>query len=136
MATVRGGDRLRRQFRNFTPAVVTAASRGVRAGALIIEADAKQSIRQPGSGRVYGRHRASAPGEPPASDTGRLLGSVETVLFDSGLVAEVGTGVEYGGHLEFGTVKMAPRPWLLPAFRRNIDRVRNIIASQVRRAVR
>ena len=62
-------------------------------------------------------HQASAPGEYPASDKGRLGPSVRVELPSlSKLVARVGTAVAYGPMLEFGTSKMAARPWLLPSF--------------------
>ena len=66
------------------------------------------------SGRVYGGHVASAPGQYPASDTGRLVGSIGAEI--SPTSATVGTNVEYGPYLEFGTSRMAARPWLLPSF--------------------
>lgn len=49
-----------------------------------------------------------------AVDTGNLLNSIHTQMVGP-LTAEVGTGVEYAEHVEFGTAKMAPRPYLTPA---------------------
>lgn len=82
--------------------------------------------RGPATGRVYtgrGRtHQASAAGEFPMSDTGRLAASVE-VEIRSKTFRSVGTNVFYGPHLEFGTAKMAPRPWLTPSFEQAIEGV-------------
>lgn len=77
----------------------------------------------PKSGRTYRRgnatHQASAPGQYPASDTGRLAGSVRFELPQPGsLTGRVGTSVAYGPMLEFGTSRMAARPWLMPSFER------------------
>lgn len=91
--------------------------------------------RGPKSGRVYdtrfftdaqGRlrrgeprppHQASAPGQYPASDTGRLASSVRMEFPTAGRIeGRVGTAVAYGPMLEFGTSRMAARPWLLPSF--------------------
>ena len=73
----------------------------------------------PKAGRTYGAHTASAPGQYPASDTGRLAGSVRMELPQAGNVTgRVGTAVAYGPMLEFGTSRMAARPWLLPSFER------------------
>lgn len=93
--------------------------------------------RGPASGRTYdtrfytdsqGRlrkgeprvpHTASAPGQFPMSDTGRLASNVEfEVATKSRQVAVVGTNIVYGAYLEFGTSKMAARPWLMPSFRK------------------
>lgn len=83
---------------------------------------AVQGIQQgPKTGRVYRRgtvtHQASAPGQYPATDTGRLVSSVR-MLPDGETAYVVGTNVQYGPMLEFGTSKMAARPWLLPSFER------------------
>lgn len=66
-------------------------------------------------GKLY--HRASAPGQPPSSDTGRLLGSVYHSIGEDGegLYGRIGYGVKYGLYLELGTRRMAPRPALRPA---------------------
>ena len=70
--------------------------------------------RGPKTGRIYGKHQASAPGEAPATDTGALASSVQRVD-DKKTTAAVGTGLGYGRDLEFGTKNMAARPWLFPA---------------------
>ena len=73
----------------------------------------------PKSGRIYGSHQASAPGQYPASDTGRLAGGVRMVMpSGASMTGQVGTNVAYGPMLEFGTSKMAARPWLFPSFER------------------
>ena len=86
------------------------------------QSEAVKGIQQgPASGRTYTRgsitHTASAPGEYPMSDTGRLSASVDIQLATAQrLTGKVGTGVAYGPMLEFGTSRMASRPWLLPSF--------------------
>ena len=117
-----------------------------RSGALL-ERSIKISMKS-GTGRVYVkksvRHRASAPGQPPAVDLGRLRGSI-TWRSSTGLdgsVAEppakpedaigtpasivpgeitvvVGTNVEYAADLELGTPKIKPRSFLRPALENN-----------------
>jgi HK97 gp10 family phage protein len=82
----------------------TNAVQGIQRG------PATGAVRRDGS-------RASAPGQFPMSDTGRLASSVEFNLPTAGrLMGEVGTNVIYGRYLEFGTSRMAARPWLLPSF--------------------
>ncbi len=56
----------------------------------------------------------SYPGDPPNSDTGRLMQSIE-FDFPNEFTGRVGTGLKYGAYLEFGTLKMEPRPWLSTA---------------------
>lgn len=56
------------------------------------------------SGRIYKRgktriHQASAPGEPPKSDSSNLVGSIQQI-FPSTLEAKIGTPVEYALYLE------------------------------------
>ena len=87
--------------------------------AIDTEREAVQGIqRGPATGAVRpDGSRASAPGEYPMSDTGRLANNVVANLPTSGNIsAEVGTNVQYGRYLEFGTSRMAARPWLLPSF--------------------
>ena len=79
--------------------------------------------RGPASGKTYKRgaktHKASAPGQYPMSDTGRLASNIEVNLATKAKkVSNVGTNILYGAYLEFGTSSMAKRPWLLRSFRK------------------
>lgn len=115
------------------------------ASAKKVESDAKRSILDGNkTGRVYKRgnvtHRASAPGEAPASDTGRLVNSFFTGLnrvtggLSSFIVAGRGT-VKYASMLEFGTTKMAPRPFMVPALEKNKDWIRNRLRDGMQKAL-
>lgn len=82
----------------------------------------------PGTSVTY---TASAPGEAPASRTGRLRQSVAFVINTKGDTVEyvLGSPLEYAMFLEFGTYKMAPRPSLVPVFAENQKEVKRIVNS-------
>jgi len=92
------------------------------------------------SGRIYyvpgtrRRYTASAPGEAPAQATGKLRQSVKTTIEgkDRAVIGKVGTDLEYGKVLEFGTrgPKLAPRPWLRPSFEKALPRVKEILSRK------
>jgi len=97
-------------------------------------------LEAPKTGRIYRRrgvtHQASAPGEPPASDTGRLVQSQRTEYDQSELT---GTAIWSAGHaeyLEHGTSKMAPRPFARPALANKRDEIEKDIADEVRSALK
>ena len=93
------------------------AVRGVQTAALRGEAILKADIlSRPGSGELYGKHRASAPGQPPAPDTGRLRAATQAdpqVRADgTDIVGRVVANTEYALPLETGTERVAARPFL------------------------
>lgn len=115
------------RFNNFAKIAEKLAAeceRIVQTTAAQIEQDAKMSMRGSKSGRIYQRgrrtHTASAPGEPPAIDTGNLVNSIETRRVNA-FTARVNVGAEYGAALEFGTDTTAPRPFLRPAVNKHAD---------------
>jgi hypothetical protein len=55
----------------------------------------------------------SAPGEPPGVDTGKLRNSIRAAK-ERTLQWAISTDTEYGPHLEYGTSRMAPRPFMGP----------------------
>lgn len=110
-------------------------ARDLEARALRVEAAQKILLSEPGSGRIYRRrgvvHQASAPGQPPAVDTGLLRASISHQVSEDadGLYAEIGSGanpaapgVKYAIYLEDGTRHMAPRPWARPSLSAAKDR--------------
>ena len=89
--------------------------------AVQVERTVKRSLHQPGRGRTYRRggvvHRASAPGDPPATDLGRLAAATtwEIGVDERGLHARIGSNYPVQLFLELGTRRMAARPHLRPA---------------------
>lgn len=92
------------------------AVKGIQRAALAGEAITKANLSRPGTGRIYGKHQASAPGEPPAADTGRLRNATQAdtqVRLDGDdIVGRVVANDEKAHALEVGTERMAPRPFL------------------------
>ncbi len=116
--------------------------RALRRGGLAIENNAADRIiSPPKTGRIYPSkhrkgafHQASAPGEAPAADTGRLhqsITSVQTVNGPERYVNETGANAPYAIPLELGTSKIAPRPFMQPAF----DEVRPQVEASIRAAI-
>lgn len=95
--------------------------RAVQAQAITMVSNVKRSIqRGPKTGRYYKRrnitHRASAPYEAPATDTGALVSSLYYTQ-DGPYSATIGSRLPYAYQLEFGTFRIKPRPtWVLEAF--------------------
>lgn len=83
-------------------------------------------------------HRASAPGESPATDTGELATSIMSkmdILAPGKASAVVWTDKPYGKYLEFGTKKIEPRPWLTPAVEKNRERFPGALGKAVIKSV-
>lgn len=133
--------------------VQRAVEATMKGAAQLVANDAKVRVaRGPKTGRVYttrfltnrttGRifpseprvpHQASAPGEAPATDTGKLAGSI--VAGAKGLTATVEARSVYAIHLEYGTRRMAARPFLVPAFEANRQRAGDLIRAAVQSAM-
>lgn len=93
------------------------AERGLR-GALgeyerILKSDV---LSRPGSGRIYGKHQASAPGEPPAPDMGALRANTnaDPDLKDDGdtVTGRVVANSAQASALQNGTERIAARPFM------------------------
>jgi HK97 gp10 family phage protein len=64
----------------------------------------------------YKEHQASAPGEAPASDTGYLASHIQITMDKGKGEVCVIAKADYAPALEFGTLHMAARPFLSPAY--------------------
>ena len=116
-----GFDAFADRLQGMGPRLQTEMGRAVAATTLALHGDIIERVSQPGSGRLYTRrgvtHQASAPGEPPAPDTGSYRASIQPDLTDVGtrLEGRVATNDRRGPWLEYGTRNMAPRPHFAPA---------------------
>lgn len=113
----------------------------VNAAAIEAVTDVRKAIQgPPKTGREYARgknrdiiHRASAPGEAPATDTGTLVNSIYNE--DRGKYAKaIGSRLPYAYYLEFGTFKMDKRPSWIPAVERAIPKMLKRINIAIRNA--
>lgn len=72
-------------------------------------------LNRSGSGRTYGGHQASAPGEPPAPDVGNLKANTNADpslrRVGAEIVGQITADAGYAEALEKGTEKMAARPF-------------------------
>jgi HK97 gp10 family phage protein len=137
---IEGLDELRKHFSNMDEAFNIAVGDAIEDTVLAIRNEVIDGIRQPGTGRTYEKynprrtHRASAPGQPPATDTGRLISSI---YFDlKPLTATVGSRLAYAYWLEFGTRKMKPRPIWMKTVNRESERLRERIISNLKAAAK
>lgn len=95
---------------------------------MMVEGTAKDSIQKGGTGILYEKykprrsHRASAPKEPPATDTGFLVSQISMNVKKEAngvIVGQVISAAPYSAHLEFGTTNMTERPFMQPALEKN-----------------
>lgn len=104
-----------------------------------IDETVKRGMAASAGGRTYVRggrtHVASAPGDMPAIDTTKLIGSLQKRIISGKAHGFYFTDNAYAVYLEYGTSKMAARPFMHPAadsakrsfmrkFRRLEDRLR------------
>jgi len=109
----------------------------IKGGGQLIRGEAIKSIQTgPKSGRTYEKynprrtHKASAPGQAPASDTGNLVRNIRVRQVDVDNVA-VESNAFYSSFLEFGTSKMLARPFLFPATERSRPKIAQAVFNRV-----
>lgn len=148
MARIVNKRRLNIRLGRIKDETVAEVRRALKRGGLAIENTAVEKIiNPPKTGRIYpsrGRkgqkHQASAPGQPPAADTGELHGSITTVENSTAEVLRVETAANapYAIPLEEGTSdsRMEPRPFMAPSFDENVGSVRENVRNAIRRGSR
>lgn len=120
-------------FPKYAANMGAVANQAVRGTIYRIETRVKLSLGGPRSGRTYRKgairsrrkldrgavigyrfHRASAPGEAPATDQGHLAETIRSRMITR-TEGEVTANASYAPALELGSAHIAPRPFFVPA---------------------
>ena len=127
MAKIRGADKVRQRFTRMA-ASRTLTDRALYAAGQAIEIEAEISITR---GSISGPgHVPSKPGSPPSADTRQLDTSIHTVVVGPNRV-DVVSNAPYSAALEFGTSRMAERPFMGPAARAKTPEAVDLIKRAV-----
>jgi len=145
---------------NFLAADIISANiegieRGLKIAMVQLQTELRIKLSQVGSGAGYfggskgkGFFRTrSAPGQPPAVDTGTLRNSVQskpqyvagtgmTSIVLTGLVAGVNKDARIPRWLEYGTSRMKARPFIAPSLEVIRPSVAGTISDQMQRSIK
>lgn len=129
MATIKGLDKLIKKLDNIQKGTSKRIEQVLDDTARRMKNTADEKMREVSSGNKYIKpsgkeHTASRAGDYPNVDTGTLVNSVFYELMKGKLTAKFGSkGVPYAKMLEYGTSRMAARPWLKPTFDKHYPEV-------------
>ena len=109
-------------------------------GGQLIRGEAIRSIQTGAkSGKTYKKynptrtHKASAPGEAPASDTGFLVSNIR--VKDQKDFVEVRSEASYSKFLEYGTSKMLARPFMFPASEKSKPKIAEVLFQKIKQSL-
>jgi HK97 gp10 family phage protein len=133
MAKVIGAKEHSDRMKSLTaPEAVRQVGAALFAAGQEVQVEAQLSITR---GAVSGKgHIPSKPGEPPKNDTGVLANNIETTQTGP-LTVEVSSNAPYSAALEFGTSKMAERPFMRPAAQAKRARVTELVRGAVAKII-
>lgn len=124
-------------------AINQAAATAVFAATEALKTAIVEKIKQPPkSGVIYRRrgvsHQASAPGEAPATDTGFLINSIATAYQNDPpiFIGTVTISASYAAALEYGTARVAARPFARPTLEEMKQDLEAIIAKELGAALK
>jgi hypothetical protein len=123
-------------------ALVTGCAQGTLIGLIQLQREIKVTLSQAGTGTLWpgSRYRSSAPGRPPAVQTGHLrrswqVGQPQRVAADRRLGWSIGSNQPYARRLEFG-IGVFARPYLRPSIRTIAKTLGLTVRSQINKALR
>lgn len=124
-------------------AIVDGASRGTQRLILEAQLEVKKKLSLGGTGRKHPglRYTSSAPGQPPAAQTGTLrrswqTGTARNVKTGNRIGWRLGSSIRYARRLEFGGGFILPRPYLRPALNAIRPRVARVMKIHIDQALR
>lgn len=135
MARITGADAHSARLRRIAAQSAQAVTRGLYLAGQEIELEAERSITE---GSISGKgHVVSAPGQPPNADTRDLDSKIETVVVSGPVpTVHVEANSKHAVPLEYGTSKMAERPFMRPAVAKKRARVTELVGQAVRTTIR
>lgn len=140
--SIKGLKKMMAQLDRAQSEILSGQVKAVQLSTLRLHELAVQSIQEIHGGKPQVRYNpkrvvvASNPGDPPNSDTGRLVQSIKFDFQKSGQIGRVGSNLKYAAYLEFGTENMAPRPWLSTAVEAVNKEVPQIFEEQINDAIK
>ena len=121
------------KLRTLRAAIVRDVSKEMYAAGSLVATEAQISIT---AGSVSGKsHVASAANTAPNNDTGALADGIEVAQV-APLRVLIQSTAPYSAALEFGTSKMAPRPFMAPAAVKTRPEIERKLSTAVARATR
>lgn len=133
----------REKLKRRKEAVLKAVVKTLDTAGLLVSSEARRLVQKsPRGGVTYTlynpkrTHKASAQGEAPATDLGRLASSIsyETMPREGVVVIRCAKGIApYAIALEYGTAdgRIKPRPFMRPAIQRMRPRIREVLRQNV-----
>jgi len=123
--------------------ILAQIERAQNANAIDMQSTARDEVQRGArTGRTYRRgkkghivHQASAPGEPPKSDTGNLVSHIRGFVKNR-FTAVLEAATKYARFLEFGTRSMGARPFLDRAAAIVLSRATARLVEAIRAGVR
>lgn len=80
-------------------------------------------------------NRSSAPGESPATQSGRLQQSGSTRYDEPTLTGTAAWTTDYAMPLEVGTEHIEPRPYARPSLAESVDGITEDVSDEIRKAL-
>lgn len=120
------------KYKQYEKKVQTKFQQSVFKAVNMVRNTVVQGISAGGQGEVYEKynprrtHQASADGAYPATDTGYLIGHVNSKIYSNGMGGEIQSNAEYSSFLEFGTSTMSARPFMQPSLEENRNRIKQL----------
>ena len=133
MVKITGARKHRRRLAKLPAQTASEVGKAIFVGSDLIRVEARRLIA---SGAVQGAsHVPSKPGEAPNWDTGDLAGKIVNAKTGK-LKAETTSNAGHALPLEFGTTRMAERPYMRPATKAERPKVLKLVKLAVNKAVR
>jgi HK97 gp10 family phage protein len=137
--SIRGLSELEAKLKELPKAVRRSSTMGLYRSGGMVRDEAKRLLDEgPKTGHKYSwlPFRSSAPGEAPASQTGKLRNSIVSVFDRASFTVNITAKDPKAAWLEFGTRMMAARPFMAKALRNSVSVIKEVMTYDILGAIR